>query len=190
MKDIMRHAFGAESLRWLADVFWDVPTSDLLQRGEAIAWPNAVKREADDLLQALEACGATGVRDVAVAYTSLFCGTRGNEPFPYESVYADDDRLLMRPVRDRVVSSYREGGFDPDKVPSNEPEDHLSTELRFCAYLIEQGGEEDVALLDRFADDHLASWVPGFAELVERMDETELYAAAARLVERFATGSL
>lgn len=180
-------------LMWLADLFWNTPDLALLQAFPADSVAGCRSRAgeaAQDLAAAVDACIAQGegaLRDARIEYTSLFCSTERDAPFPYESVYATEERLLMRPSLDEVVRAYGRAGFDPLAFGACEPEDHLSTQLRFIAFLDDAGGAsplsagEAAALRQPFVRNHLLNWIPRFAAEVSSRSPHSLYAAAANL---------
>lgn len=128
---------------------------------------------------------------LAVDFATVLLGMSPHPVFPYESTYADTDRLLMRPVRDEVVAAYAAAGFAADPA-LRLPEDHLAFELAFVAHLARreaaaraagdapsarQAGAQRAA----FARDHLA-WVPCFAADWQRASASPFYRAVARLL--------
>ena len=192
-------ALQAEGNRWLSRLFWNVPTAELLNAyGDVLeAWGDCddleplVCRLGNELADILNA--EDGLRRLSIDYTGLFCSTRDGAPFPYESVYEDGERLLMRPVRDEVLAAYVDNGYQPMASDGNEPEDHLSLELDFIAWLMDaEASAEDVgddaraaalhAVREAFAAKHPAKWAPSFAKEVEEQAELPVYPAAAALV--------
>lgn len=131
-------------------------------------------------------------QNLAVDFATVLCGMSPHPVFPYESTYADGDRLLMRPVRDDVVRAYAEAGFAVDPV-LGLPEDHLAFELAFVAHLARREADAreagDVRAADEaagrraaFARDHLARWVPRFAADWARATRSPFYRAVAQIL--------
>lgn len=153
----------ARKLEWLADAFWNVPTVELIEEGAALFAGGTALEDVD-------------LRKAAVEYTGLICSCVEGSPFPYESVYSDGSRLLMRPVRDEVLAFYVDNGFTPNGGEGNEPEDHVSTELRFMAHLLRREASllkcdaSQAAEISKvrvsFKQAHLDKWVPVFCDEV------------------------
>lgn len=131
-------------------------------------------------------------QDLAVDFATVLCGMSPHPVFPYESTYADGDRLLMRPVRDDVVRAYAEAGFAVDPA-LGLPEDHLAFELAFVAHLARREAdareEGDARAADEaagrraaFVRDHLARWVPRFAADWQRASASPFYQALAQIL--------
>lgn len=128
---------------------------------------------------------------LAVDFATVLLGMSPHPVFPYESTYADADRLLMRPVRDEVVAAYAAAGFAADPA-LRLPEDHLAFELAFVAHLARReaaaravgdasAGRQAGAQRAAFARDHLV-WAPRFAADWERASASLFYRAVARLL--------
>lgn len=131
-------------------------------------------------------------QNLAVDFATVLCGMSPHPVFPYESTYADGDRLLMRPVRDDVVRAYAEAGFAVDPA-LGLPEDHLAFELAFVAHLARREADAREAGDARAADeaagrraafvrDHLARWVPRFAADWQRATRSPFYRAVAQIL--------
>lgn len=137
---------------------------------------------------------------VAADFSRLFLGMSAHPVAPYESVYLSDLHLLMQEPRDRVVAAYRAEGFGV-RDDFGLPEDHLAVELAFMAQLCarveseraagnEQGAERLLNAGRSFVEEHLARWVPLFADEVQRREEARkntpsFYAACARMLAGF-----
>lgn len=180
----------AERLRLLARIFWNVADREALESldlapfdgmGEAVERAReAVER---DRRRALADDGAA--RDLRVEYTALFASSRLGAPLPYESLYADGGGLLMQGARDEVRELYRAGGYAAGQE-DGEPEDHLSNELRFLAFLYDRArlaqeagrdAERDGALSEAsaFKEGHLDRWVPFFCDRASATAESDFY---------------
>ena len=187
----------ADALDLVAQAYWNVPDEGLLRNlaaGGAV--PRCLARAAAAVFAS--DCPAVALRDLAVDYTGALCSTREGAPYPYESVYVGEGRLLMRPVHDEVRACYDECGYAPEQGAGNEPLDHLATELRFIAFLMRheaslaEAGDAEAAsaaaaVRTDFARQHPAVWVPCFGtELAEAADTVfyqELAPAAVELLE-------
>ena len=131
-------------------------------------------------------------QELAVDFAAVLLGMSPHPVFPYESAYADDDRLLMRPVRDDVVRAYAAAGFAADPALCL-PEDHLAFELAFAAHLARReadawaAGDEAAAAQAAtrraaFERDHLGPWAPRFAADWQRASASPFYQALAQLL--------
>lgn len=131
-------------------------------------------------------------QNLAVDFATVLCGMSPHPVFPYESTYADGDRLLMRPVRDDVVRAYAEAGFAVDPA-LGLPEDHLAFELAFVAHLARREADAreagDVRAADEaagrravFVRDHLVRWAPRFAADWQRASASPFYRAVAQIL--------
>jgi hypothetical protein len=96
-----------------------------------------------------------------------------------------------------VKETYRRAGFTVRKGRFQVIEDHLGIELLFVAELLDRCGaaldRDDVAGYRAFERDikrfwtlHLARWVRGYCNLVERASEHSLYREMARFLAGFA----
>ena len=134
--------------------------------------------------------------ELAVDFARLFLGVnRGSGAFPYESVYTSEGRLFMQEARDEVLKVFREEGLDRAE-DFNEPEDHVSLEFEFMAFLCHktldalQKGDDEEALsyLEKqkvFLNDHILNWVPTFCNDVEQFAQTDFYKAAAKITQGY-----
>lgn len=170
-----------ESLTWLAEAFWNVPTADLLDRFNAEAFIGAgyCAADVDGLRQTIEEMDETALHDAAVDHTSLFALSTDQAPLPYESVYSGSDRQLMKPERDQVFALYQQHGFVPVSDDTQEPEDHISHELRFLAHLLETDND---AAINVFLAEHTNRWFPLFAQEVKDQANTPFYKAITELM--------
>ena len=170
-----------EALNWLADAFWNVPSSDLLERFNADAFVHAGYNAqlVDGLRNAIESMDEAALHDAAVDHTMMFALGTENAPLPYESVYSGSDRQLMKPERDEVYALYQRYGYVPMSDDVQEPEDHVSHELRFLAYLLESGNED---VIQDFLADHANRWIPLFAQEVNDQADTAFYKSISQLM--------
>lgn len=132
---------------------------------------------------------------LAVDYAHVFLGAGSYDALmapPFESVYTSEGRLLMQDARDEALACYRSAGLDlpPENVT---PEDHVGFEMQFIAELadriaeaVREGDGVRFALLAEqqrsFFSDHLANWLPLFADDIDRHCSTNFYHGVAALV--------
>ncbi len=140
-------------------------------------------------------------REIAVDYTDLFCGFDPTSPFPYESIFLGEKRLLMQAPSIAVKKVYTENGYAPEGGTSNEPPDHLAVELRYLAFILE-GAAEALACEDthtaqlfleqekEFLDKHLRLWVPSFCEEVRARAATDFFKKLSLLTEQVLSQAL
>lgn len=158
--------------------------------GNALAGVRAVR----DCVAAL---GDDGYRDIKADYCAICCGTSAYSPIPYQSIYADDERLLMRDCCKEVASLYGDFGFSFEGGPSNEPADYLPTILGCLAFLYraakdaQQNGDEDACALSLeraagFKEKHLRSWVGSYCREARALARTDYYKGMLQLLDAFA----
>ena len=123
--------------------------------------------------------------DLAAEYNRVFLNMGPDPVYPYESVYTSPEHMLMQDARDEVLALYRAEGLT-SALEVNIPEDHLSFELDFMAYLCEQaalayasgnlpGAGEYSAKQKTFIKEHLLNWVPEMCRDMDRRVHTEFY---------------
>lgn len=136
------------------------------------------------------------VRELQIAYTSLFINRIGGVPAPpYGSVYLEAESRLMGETTMQVAAWYKQLGLSHDG--EGEPVDYLPTELEFLFFLVER---EEVAL-DRgetnaiheafadqacFAEELFFPWVATFCQkVISEAGTHSVYRQAAELLARF-----
>jgi TorA maturation chaperone TorD len=133
--------------------------------------------------------------ELAAEYAGLFLGVRHMPPHPSESVYTSRERLIMQKARDEVLAIYKSMGLQRfDKF--REPEDHIAIELQFMADMcgktseaLKDGKEAEAKkYLDvqrNFLNEHLAKWVPSFADDILKGAKREFYRAIAKITKGY-----
>lgn len=131
---------------------------------------------------------AHAARDVDLAaarveYTRLFHGPLGAPCPPWECVARDQTPSLMGPRHDDALAFFRHAGVEPVRADS-ESADHIGLELAFVAMLASRiaSGEDARLELERFWHEHVATWMPDFANRLIAETRLELFAAAGRLL--------
>lgn len=174
------------TLAWLHASERDIATW-LALHGGGFPQGLALLREDDPAVVAMDAALAALARTpasdraalddaLAADYTGIYL-THALRASPYESVWLDEDNLMLQGPTFDVRAIYRQHGMGAADW-RQMPEDHLSHELSFCAHMLEQGQPQ---VARSFANDHLLRWLPQFAERVHRRADTTLYAALAML---------
>lgn len=125
--------------------------------------------------------------DTLRAFTRLYCLT--DSAAVSESVYLSPEHLAMQGPTGVVADIYLKNGFRMDSK-SNEPQDHVSYEFMFMAFLAELACEacegNDLKELKRlttvslqFIEEHLLKWLGDFFKTTAAMPQSlELYAPA------------
>ena len=114
--------------------------------------------------------------DLAADYAGIYL-THAMRAAPYESVWRDEDQLMMQAPTFAVREFYTRHGMVVQNW-RHQPDDHLSHELRFVALLLERGERREAS---RFLRTHLLAWLPLFTEKVALRAETRFYADLATL---------
>ena len=138
--------------------------------------------------------GSNVRQDLAVDYARVFLGAGVDEKdaaVPYESVHRSETGLLMQEQRDEVYAFYRRYGFAV-REELHVPEDHLGFELEFLGLLCERamqadGAERDelLASIREFIGEHVLSWLPQLADMVDGCAQRRFYPAMMRIIEGF-----
>jgi TorA maturation chaperone TorD len=186
--------------------------TELAQDLRSLAWLHAAERDASTWLtlhragfplglhlaggegsramtQALEALREAQSRDpqgtddqLAADFAGIYL-THAFRASPCESVWRDEDHLMLQAPTFAVREVYRRHGIPPLNWRVM-PEDHLVHELCFIAQRLEAG--DRVAAAD-FLGRHLLTWLPQFAARVAQRADTPIYAALALLTMDAAT---
>ncbi|MBM2832017.1 MAG: molecular chaperone TorD [Dehalococcoidia bacterium] len=130
---------------------------------------------------------------LGVEYARLFRGPVKAQAYPYESMHVDSE--IMGQSTLEVVRQYREAGLHIAADFKDLP-DHISAELEFMSYLyareleaLQMGQAGEAArfgtIRHSFLENHLARWVPGFADLILQHASSPFYISLARLTREF-----
>lgn len=114
--------------------------------------------------------------DLAAEFAAIYL-THSYRAAPYESVWHDEENLMMQAPTFEVRAFYDRHDFQVANW-RHMPDDHISHQLRFTAFLLQQGDEREAA---RFLKTHLMTWLPRFAQQVGERAQTRFYAALAAL---------
>ncbi len=103
---------------------------------------------------------------------------------PYESLYifAPGEKPGLGGKTAREVQSFYEATGLTLAEEMNFMPDHLSVELLFMSYLIDNGRFEEQK---DFIESHLFQWVPGYCDEVQRHASTAFFKQAANLLKEF-----
>lgn len=130
------------------------------------------------------------INELKVDYSLLFLGPFKTLAAPYGSIYLEPGRQVMGKSTADVASRYEDAGVEVSNEFKDAP-DHISAELEFMYFLIYQelaaleefGREGAIVYLEKqraFLTDHLAIWLPMFAQAVEENATTDFYKNVAK----------
>lgn len=100
-------------------------------------------------------------------YNRLFVGPNRLEAPPYESTYRNKERAVLQRETLAVRNFYLRAGLEVKKK-NIEPDDHLSIELEFICFLLENSLEDEnyEKLYEDFLKIHLYEWIDSHLDLV------------------------
>lgn len=179
----------------LKHIFWSEPTKEFLQGiGEIEIFSGesdidegmnllieAVRKNKDRLDEYSE--------ELALEFAKLFVGPKNPPAIPYASFYLSESHSLMTDETIDIRKRYLEAGMAVQELYSI-PDDHVGIELEFIYYLtqkiieyFEQGKREEASRLfeirSDFLSEHMASWLPFFADKVIEVTAEDFYKGAA-----------
>lgn len=180
------HRRSAEDLRLLAWLHASEHPADTLCQLHQGGFPNGLDlppSPAAERLHALLAALAAlppaerlqQQEELAADYAAIYLN-HTLRASPHQSVWLDEDNLMLQAPTFAVRAYYRRYGIRADW--RKMADDHLSNELTFVALMLEQHHPE--AALG-FLRQHLLAWLPAFAERVSQRAATAFYAALAEL---------
>jgi len=114
--------------------------------------------------------------ELAADYASIYL-THGLRAAPFESVWLDEDHLIMQGPTFAVREFYKRHGMQV-RDWRQMTDDHITHELQFVALLLERDEQREAA---RFLGQHVMAWLPAFAQRVAQRAATPFYAALALL---------
>lgn len=188
----------AEDLQGLARLHDREPDAPLLQALRDSRFPDGLgltfrsphAMEAQAILRAaladLPATVDSGVTDLLAAdYAAIYLHGGLHAP-PCESPWLDEDGLVCQEPMFQVRACYRDAGLAVENW-RQRPDDHLTHELQFVAYLCERSVDsgEPLTLAARFLDEHVLRWVDRFAARVAQRCETAFFAGLALLTAAY-----
>lgn len=121
--------------------------------------------------------------EIGMDFTHFFSEPSGHL-LPYESLYNYPLGEISRfwgKATEEVQKFYKSAGLMIDEEIDLIP-DHLSVELLFMSYLIEQGLIE---YQKGFIEKHLFVWVPAYCDEVQKLAKTTFYKEVAVLLREF-----
>jgi len=124
-----------------------------------------------------------------VEFARLFLGPQHPAAVPFASFYLSETKQLMTDITIQVRRYYLDAGMAVTGL-HRVPDDHIALELEFMAYLADESAKslekgdvgaasEGGARLESFHREHLAKWVPFFAERMHESAESDFYRGVA-----------
>lgn len=121
--------------------------------------------------------------EIQMDFSYLFSDAGGRLP-PFESLYnylLSDKPRLWGTATEEVQGLYESAGITLDEEIELIP-DHLSAELLFMSYLIENHLTEQQKF---FLEKHLLAWVLDYCDEIRRIARTSFYIRVAELLTEF-----
>ena len=122
--------------------------------------------------------------ELAADFANIYL-LHGYRASPYESVWRDEEQLERQLPMFEISQVYRKHGL---KAANRQtmPDDHLSLQLEFIAYLFEHAeAETDLLEAAQFMDAHILLWVDEFANRVSSRCMTMFYAGLTVLTAAY-----
>lgn len=127
-------------------------------------------------------------------FNSLFVGPGHVLAPPWESVYRSAEKLLCGEHALAVRAFYRSFGL-ASRQSRLEPDDHLSLELEFMAWLCQQASKPAVIHTNQmnsyvsgqtcFLSGHISQWVPALCDDIRKVAESGFYRELASLTKHW-----
>ncbi|AFQ43451.1 TorD/DmsD family molecular chaperone [Desulfosporosinus meridiei] len=186
--DVLRRTFASE------------PSQEYLElmKNTIVQFPFA--SESEDILKGIKAVDSSLNRSSGLSrqdvdglqwdYTRLFIGPDQLAAPPWESAYANEDKLLFQKETLEVRGAYLKHLFLPAQF-QQEADDHIGLELDFmyqlCLELYEKAksGESFQEVLEdqqSFLQQHLLKWVPRFGRDIINNSTTDFYKGMASIL--------
>jgi TorA maturation chaperone TorD len=126
---------------------------------------------------------ADSPQEIRMDFARIFLGPDGRL-MPYESLHnypLGDRPRLWGKTAEEVQAFYISAGIVMDEEINLIP-DHISAEMLFMSYLIENGISE---LQKRFLEEHLAKWIPEYCNELQKYASTVFYKEIANILKEF-----
>lgn len=120
---------------------------------------------------------------LAAEYADIYLNN-GFSASPCESVWIDEDRLMMQEPMFQIRNSYKRHGLAVADW-RKRTDDHLVHQLQFISHLIAQDSEESLREVAKFMDEHILRWIGDFAERITCRCATRFYAGLAQLTAAY-----
>lgn len=184
----------------LRQIFLKEPTHEFLQGLTALSpVENADDLVSEGLNVLVESVNRNAHRleewaeDLSIEYARLFIGPKSPPAVPFASFYLSESRALMTDETLAVRKVYLEAGMSVKEL-YRMPDDHIGTELEFLYYLTQKMIElyevghqgESSRLFEMRSDfikNHMASWVPAFADRVISSTSEDYFRGASLMLK-------
>ena len=154
----------------------------------------ALTPAAEKLISALAAANLRNNAHIELCadFAQTFLGNDKSSALPYESVFTNEDGLLMQEAYQQMLALLEQHNISiNDKYA--EPADHIAIQLDFMGNLVlktldsesEQAIRASFAQQHDFLQTHLLNWPPDFEMKVKDCDKFGFYAAVAELLLAF-----
>ena len=183
----------AEDLRQLAVLHDREPDAALIAAIREVGFPDnlalrPVSEESEQSLQLMEDAldempqipGKKDLDILAVDFADIYL-TNALQASPYESVWLDEDGLVMQQPMFKIRDWYSQYGLAAEDWRTRS-DDHLSLQLQFLAHLMGSVEGESKLLLEqagKFMDEHLLLWLPDFASRIAHRCSTPYFAGVS-----------
>ena len=126
-------------------------------------------------------------------FNRLFVGPGHLAAPPWESVYRSRERLVFGEQTLAVRAFYRSFGLE-SKKRHTEPDDHISLELEFMAWLCKQAAKPDISTEKlnfymsgqiRFLSGHILEWAPALCDDISKAAESDFFRGLALLTKHW-----
>ena len=173
----------AEAYLLVGNLFMAPPSGDVLGLVADIAGDDTpLGQAAADLGQAARTLAPEEIDD---EFVSLFVGLQPRDDVaPYASIHLGD--MMYGPSLGKLRQDLQAMGIER-REGVDEPEDHVSALCETMAGLLRGSLGRDVtdAQVSALYKEHLASWIPSFAQAIERTEGVVFYGALARFLRLF-----
>ena len=175
----------------LSNIYLCKPTREAIKNWKELLSGNILNSlsELKEAVDGIDLHSDQEFEDLLWEFTRLFIGPYRLSCPPWESVYASPKKLMMQEAYDEVKDLYRETGLaitNPDVMA-----DHIGAELNFLSILFDRidfdpkEGSHYIAVVKRFLDEHLKTWIPHFTLDMEEAATLPFYKALARITRDF-----
>jgi len=188
-------------LNLLRQVFLKEPGKDLLEGMGRIVLPREEKGEAGGLKTMVDSVRKNKSRledwreELSLEFARLFIGPVHAPAVPYASFYLSETPSLMTEETLEVRKRYLAVGLALKDL-YQIPDDHVAMEVEFLYYLtreaiqsMEAGRNEEasrfLSMRNNFIKEHMALWVPLFAERIVESTNEGFFQGAAMLLQDF-----
>ncbi len=183
----------------LKHIFWAEPAKEFLrdiQNVDIIPEEDEIDRGLNLIIETVKSNNSRldeYLNDLSLEFARLFIGPKNPPAIPYASFYLSESKTIMSDVTIDVRKMYLDAGMAVQNLYSI-PDDHIGIELEFLQYLTEKtidlfehGQREDASRLyemrEDFLNDHMASWIPFFADKVIESTQDDFYKGAAFILK-------